>query len=226
MSERVGHAKTDGILRRTRQEPVYDRVDLGNGFFVGPESLQRGLYPHWGILWGEEEAFLLTERDFPSINGSLLGLPDRLIRERIERGYVPTVLDLGGGRDGTSARYIADKYPSTVLNVDIVAVNEQTGRYSSRQGDLRALPVNPSSIDVAYSHQVFPYFSEENRTKVLEETVRVLRPGGVAILDVDARGQTSNPWRKEVSMLTEDKPGLKVEWGRKSYGGDFVVISK
>lgn len=223
----VDRERNDGILRQTRTRFVSGRVDLGNGFSIGAESFQRGLYPHWGILRNNHgEAFLLTERDFPTINAALQSLPGRTIRERLALGGEPVILDLGGGRDGIAARYVSERYGVRAINIDVVAVNEEIGLFICRQGDLRTLPAEDNSVDVAYSHQVFPFVAEASKKKGIGEVERVLKPGGRAFLDVDNGGDNGVPWRDCLESRYSKHPDFKLEWGQKSYGGNFVVLTK
>ena len=57
-----------------------------------------------------------------------------------------------------------------------------------RKGDLRALPVDDGSFDVAISwYTSFGYFEDDDNRAVLREYARVLRPGGRLLVEVLAR---------------------------------------
>ena len=227
-----GQSDTDGVLISTRAEVVLDPVRLSEGDEILPESFQRGLYPHWGrlIRRGSSEAFLLTERPFNQIIDNFFYLlPSKLIEFYIKRSEADQVriLDAGGGRDGAAARDVARRYPNAqVINVDFVAVNESTGNFASKQGDLCNLDLPDESIDFAYSHQVLPYMNRDDNyarhTKVIEEAYRVLRPGGAAVIDF------TNEAAIPVNVLRsiDERLNAFVLPKRKSYGGGFLLIIK
>lgn len=220
----------DGVLAAARTEVILDRVALSGEDYIDPESFQRGLYPHWGILRrGNGEAFLLTERSLDAkIDDHFGHLPTRLIGFYMSSSPDQVrVLDVGGGRDGSAAKDIAVRYSSVeVMNVDLVAVNETMGNYSSRRGDVCDLDLPPESINLAYSHQVLPYMDQSDGftrpIQVIEGVYRTLRPGGVALIDY-----TNEPSSPLVDVL-RSKGSIDgiVSSGRKSYGGQFLFIAK
>lgn len=226
LSANIRDEGRDGLLRRTRQIEVVDRIPLGNGYVICPESYQRGLYPHWGILRGNNEAFLLTERSFYAVNQYFLGLPDILISEIEERKNQPVVVDLGGGRDGTSAGNIAANHPGVqVINIDIVALPEEKGNYLSQAGSVIQNPLDHESVDLAYSHQLLPFLHSSKRDQALGEVARILKPGGVAILDIEEGWHvTDNLWKNVLEKFRISYPGFTDYIGQKSYGGDFVIL--
>lgn len=235
------YADIDGSLRATRDAEILDRVvALENGFRITPESFQRGLYPHWGILRrdGARECFLLTEREFQvgtqNIDSFFHGLPSQLIEHFLDQqtGNKINILDVGGGRDGRTARGISIKYPTTqVTNVDMVAINENEGNYTAIHGDITNLNLPNASIDFAYSHQVLPYMSREaslaRHIRVIEEVKRVLRPGGVATIDFSNSAQQESFGALNLDGIltpTDQSLGYRTLPKTKSYGGVFLFI--
>ena len=112
-----------------------------------------------------------------------------------------TVLDLGSGT-GVAARAIArrPRFMGTVLGIDLsnhlvqaanrLAVDEKLdARVCFRTGDTHALQLASGSFDAAVAHTLFSHLDEP--AKVLAETRRILRPGGiVGIFDGDYASMT------------------------------------
>lgn len=230
LGEITKYTDTDGILVTTRQRDPLDPIKLSSEDTILPQSLQRGLYPHWGILRrGSGETFLLTERPFSNIDRFFWQLPSKLIEFYLSgmQGGKVTVLDAGGGRDATTAKELAFRYPGAqVTSVDMVAIDEQSGNFTSRQGDICHLELPDSSVAIAYSHQVLPYMSIENnyarQIRIIEEIIRVLIAGGVGVIDY-----TNTPSIPEdvLSSINGKLDGVVMP-KRKSYGGAFLAVVK
>lgn len=225
----------DGVLRATRQVGVRDVIVLpGSGYNIEPEDLSPRLHSHWGVLKGKGEKFLLMERRFKGMIDDILGnVPSRLIEHFLERNKNAgvDVLDVGGGRDGTTAKDIAGTSPLVrVTNLDMVAVDESVGNLTSKQGDVTDMDLPNESFDVAYSHQVVPFLSKKDNSirkiKVIDEVARVLKPGGVASIDF-----TDDPSLPDglLGEITQRVGGLVVP-KRKNYDGRlfgvFMIIAK
>lgn len=222
--QKIPIGDADGALLATRTEAVVGRIQLSGGDCIDPESFQRGLYPHWGILttrYGER--FLLTERSFQSrIDGFFNGLPSRLIRFYLSQGRFgeTAVLDVGGGRDAKAAREIACLYPGVrVTSLDIVAVNEKAGNFTSCKADICASNLPDKSFDLIYSHQVLPYLGFERRVRAIEEICRILKPGGSAVIDL-ADSLCVSGVLEAIGRGFNGQASLK----SKSYGGVFLFI--
>lgn len=224
----------DEMLRSTRQEGVREPIALPGGEdFIDPELLATKRQVNWGVLRREKagESFLLIERRFTGVIDEIFGrLPSRLIEYYLENKKVDPVriLDIGGGRDGAAAKDIAQTYLGVdVANIDIVAVNERSGNFTSKQGDVINLQLPDASIDLAYSHQVLPFMSTkdnfERPVRAIEEATRVLRPGGVALIDL-----TNGPISQDVLISLNQRIQGKILPKRKryerSYIGAFLVI--
>lgn len=229
---RIQNTKADGVLLAARREALLDRVHLSGEDYIHPESFQRSLHPHWGILRrvGSAEAFLLTERRFSqTVDTYFWLLPSKLIEFYLRRSRTDQVrvLDAGGGRDGTTARDVASRFPSVqVINIDLVAINEKDGNFISQRGDLCKLDLTDRSIDIAYSHQVLPFMSSDDNLvrplKVVREIYRVLKPGGVTLIDYSNDHSTAffDVLRGEASINS------LMLFRRKSYGGNFLLLFK
>jgi glycine/sarcosine/dimethylglycine N-methyltransferase len=99
------------------------------------------------------------------------------------------VLDLGAGYGG-SARYVAETYGCRVIALNLSEVeNERNREINARRGltdkievvdgSFESPPYEDGSIDVVWSQDAFLHSG--NRTRVLEEIARVLKPGGQLI---------------------------------------------
>ena len=106
------------------------------------------------------------------------------------------VLDLGSGY-GAPARFLASQFGCKVtgLNVSTVEIEEAERQTRSEGlessvtfdcGDFHELPYGDSSFDVVWSQDSLMYGADKRR--ILEEVVRVLKPGGLLdITDILAR---------------------------------------
>jgi SAM-dependent methyltransferase len=230
MLEKGSDIVIESTLIATRAQPVLDRLYLSGEDYIDPESFQPRLYPHWGILRsGTGDSFLLTERPFNRINGFFWNLPSKLIEFYLDqaRGEKITILDVGGGRDAKSAKGIATSYPNTeVINIDRVAINESIGNFTSKRGDICYLDLSDASIDIAYSHQVLPYFSSHDnfvrRIRAIKEVARVLKPGGIGLIDYTNASSVA----EQVLQAVDQKLGSLVLPRQKSYGGVFFLIAR
>ena len=103
------------------------------------------------------------------------------------------VLDAGSGVGGT-ARYVADRYGSPVVAVDLTDEYCQTNRWlnrlvglddriSVRQADVTELPFADGTFDVAVSQHV--QMNVADKARLYSETRRVLKEGGrLAVWDI------------------------------------------
>jgi ubiquinone/menaquinone biosynthesis C-methylase UbiE len=119
------------------------------------------------------------------------------------------VLDLAGGTESRAIGEIEKEFGDRVkaINIDI-ALNTEKGNEANRiQGDATHIPLVDSSIDIVYSRQLLPFILRFNREhslqvkKVLSEVARVLKPGGIAILDDEEElsGIKSETKRRELA---------------------------
>jgi SAM-dependent methyltransferase len=127
-----------------------------------------------------------------------------------------TVLDLGSG-GGIDCFLAADKVGPTgqVIGVDMTAgmiararKNAKAGSYPNvdfRLGEIEALPVADSTVDVIISNCVINLSPERDR--VLAEALRVLKPGGrLVISDLVCRAPIPTTLREEAEAVTSCLP--------------------
>lgn len=100
------------------------------------------------------------------------------------------ITDIGGGRKSLCAQGIAEKYGNTVevLNVDLIHVAEPRPiNLTPLRADAYHIPLQTGGIDLALSFQFFPHLENDGQytrgMEVISEIARILRPGGVALID-------------------------------------------
>lgn len=97
------------------------------------------------------------------------------------------VLDLGSGYGGP-ARFLASRFRCRVTGLNVSSVETEEAirltkkakldsRISYDLGDFHELPYPPASFDVVWSQDSLMYGADKGR--ILEETFRVLKPGGL-----------------------------------------------
>lgn len=207
-------------------------IEPPTGYVIKPESFQKGLFPHKGILVKEDgqEAFLLTDRPFRHfINRFFQHIPKDAIEFFIRQGREVVVVDLGGGADGDTGNDIAETYPQiSVVNIDLVAKPYRAGNFESVRGDICELRLPDKFADVVLSHQVLPFFFEDEglqkHRRALGEVARILKPGGIATIDdeVYSREGYGSPVLEELQRGL----GLSISIRRKSYGGNFLILGQ
>lgn len=154
-------------------------------------------------MWGEEpqpvslyanhhkESFDLRDREFGLIDRVFGYLPSQLIEYKINHAIeLPiTILDVGGGGFSVSARNIAERYGPTVrvINVDVALHSsvKDTPNFQARLEDACSLTIPDDSVDFAYTYQVIHCLSPARKHMAIREIARVLKPGGIALIDED-----------------------------------------
>lgn len=191
------------------------------------ESLARDVYSHWGVLRTEiGEAFLLTDRVFPQIDGSFCHIPSKVVDyHRTKTHKVVRVVDLGGGRFCEAARGLAERSGTMVTSVDITARTFSLKNLRSVQADVCDTTLESMSADLVYSSQVLPFFKDApdfaRRRRALEEVIRILDCGGIGVIDICnlEPGQKAIPdnlketvygltQRLDVDILLREKPTI------------------
>lgn len=131
------------------------------------------------------------------------------------------VLDIGGGYGG-SARYIASKYGAEVVSLNLSEVQNERGRELTAEwglqdkvtivdGNFENIPYAADSFDVVWSQDAILHSG--NRPRVLDEVVRVLRPGGVFVFTdpMSADGVPADvlqPVLDRIQLETMGSPGF------------------
>jgi glycine/sarcosine/dimethylglycine N-methyltransferase len=140
----------------------------------------------YAIIWGGEDIHVGTyEADTEDI-----GVASRRTVERMAAGAQITpetrVLDVGAGFGG-AARYLARAFGCRVTCLNLSEVENGRNRELNREqglddlidvvdGSFEDLPFEDNSFDLVWSQDAFLHSGD--RARVLEEVVRVLRPGG------------------------------------------------
>jgi len=175
------------------------------------------------------ERFLITNRSFAENDHRFRGLLSRLIKQKIQSSSkIVQVLDVGGGQESRSAREIADRYESEVrvANTDLLArTADRTDNFLPINASMFDLPFPDASFDLVYTRQVLTYFDKDHdldkENKALAEIVRVLRPGGAAIVD-DNYYSNNTPSQTGLGNLAEK---LEVTFSQKQ-GGLFLSLGE
>lgn len=156
---------------RTAQE-YYNSDDADNFYFTiwGGEDIHVGLYAS-----DEEPIFDASRRTVEEMASRLSGLSSE-----------SRVLDIGAGYGG-SARYLAKEYGCEVVALNLSEVENERDRQMNREQGLEHLieVVDASFEDLPYPDNAFDFVWSQDamlhsgeRAKVIDEVVRVLRPGG------------------------------------------------
>lgn len=135
----------------------------------------------------------VTNNRFVTIDDYFNNSISRAIGSLIQSQKHVKILDLAGGIHSEAVDDIALWYGDSVtaFNVDIATQPYEPLSFDNNsfavQGDVERLPVADEAIDIVYSAQLLPYYRHrkdfEGELRILKEIKRVLRPGGVAILD-------------------------------------------
>lgn len=150
----------------------YNSEDADNFYSLvwGGEDIHVGLYEH------------PREAVFDASRRTVAEMARRLPRLTAET----RVLDIGAGYGG-SARFLAHEFGCPVMALNISERENERGRRMNREqgverlvtiidGSFEALPFDDAAFDVVWSQDAILHSGD--RRRVLEETVRVLRPGG------------------------------------------------
>lgn len=150
----------------------YNSEDADNFYSLvwGGEDIHVGLYEH-----PREAVFAASRRTVAEMARCL----PRLTAET-------RVLDIGAGYGG-SARFLAHEFGCPVTALNISERENERGRRMNREqgverlvtiidGSFEALPFDDADFDVVWSQDAILHSGD--RRRVLEEVVRVLRPGG------------------------------------------------
>ncbi len=163
----------------------------------------------YSSLWGGEDIHIGL---YQSVDEPVLDASHRTV-EHMAAQIGPSlrgaeVLDIGGGYGG-SARYIAREYHAKVVSLNLSEVQNRRGRRQNMEqgladqvrivdGDFENIPYRDSSFDVVWSQDAMLHSGD--RTRVLEEVRRVLKPGGIFIF--------TDPMATDDCSLDDLKPVL------------------
>lgn len=185
----------------------YNSEDADNFYFLvwGGEDIHVGLYRD-----AEEPVYDASRRTVAEMARRLPAL-----------GPDTRVLDIGSGYGG-SARYLAHEYGCPVTALNISEKENERGRQKNREqgvdhlveiidGSFEDLPFEDAAFDVVWSQDAILHSGD--RRRVLEEAVRVLRPGGHFIFtdpmqDDDCPQSALAPILERIHLETLGSPGF------------------
>lgn len=155
---------------------------------------------------------ILRNRTFGIVDQSFRFLPTRILDAMVRHsnGEKVVVLDMGGGPASTSLRGIVKHWEQQVncINVDFVAgYGGSTPGIKLIRGDVLNLPLRDESVNFSYCINVTQNLPsamyEEGVPGIVSEMARVLKPGGVGILDDDGTLENLGP------LPLDLKPNIK-----------------
>lgn len=174
------------------------------------------------LVWGGEDIHVGLYRDAQE---PVYDASRRTVAEMAKR--LPAldadtrVLDIGSGYGG-SARYLAHQYGCPVTALNISEKENERGRQKNREqgvadrveiidGSFEDLPFEDEAFDVVWSQDAILHSGD--RRRVLEEAVRVLRPGGHFLFTdpMQADGcprQALEPILERIHLETLGSPGF------------------
>ena len=141
-------------------------------------------------IWGGEDLHLGI---YESEKDTIFEASRRTIQKMAEKssfiGKKARVIDLGGGFSG-SARYLAKNYGWEVVVLNLSDAENQRGRKMNKEqgldhlievvdGNFANIPYPDASFDIVWSQDAILH--SDNRSQVLDEAYRVLKPGGEMI---------------------------------------------
>ena len=141
---------------------------------------------------------------------------NRVMAERARVRHGSELLDLGSGY-GASARFLAKEYGCWVVGVNIsprenelaIERNRAAGlddRIDIRYGDFHELPFDTAQFDVVWTQESLLHAAD--KPQVLDECLRVVRPGGRFVLsDLLVRGSLTQEERERIYQRVRS-PGM------------------
>jgi len=141
------------------------------------ELLPRAAYEHTTQYAEDEGGHILDYREFgrPLLSAQV---KNNLLNEFLRFAKNDVVLDLGCG-NGKFACWNRDRV-ATMLAADLAPwfADRARAELPLLRADLRALPVRDATLDKVFSIDVLEHLTLDDIARVLEETRRVLKPGG------------------------------------------------
>lgn len=180
-------------------------------------------------IWGGEDLHLgIYESDKDTIFEASRRTIQRMADKSAFAGKKARVIDLGGGFSG-SARYLAKNYGWEVVVLNLSEAENQRGRKMNKEqgldhlievvdGSFNTIPYPDESFDIVWSQDAILH--SDDRSKVLDEAYRVLKPGGEMIFS-DPMQQDGcpegvlQPIYDRIHLLSLGSPGFYREYAQK-----------
>ncbi|MCH4562556.1 methyltransferase domain-containing protein [Halomonas sp. EGI 63088] len=205
LMDQVAYRTYSPAVETAREYYNSDDADNFYSLVWGGEDIHVGLYHH-----PREAVYDASRRTIAEMATRLPGL-DATTR----------VLDIGAGYGG-SARYLAHRFGCRVTALNLSERENERGRRQNREqgvdalvevidGSFEDLPFDDDAFDVVWSQDAILHSGD--RRKVLEEAVRVLRPGGHFIFtdpmqDDDCPSEALAPILARIHLETLGSPGF------------------
>jgi SAM-dependent methyltransferase len=164
---------------------------------------------NWDRLWSEQEA---SDEDLEQeLRGLRFGTQRKLVESRFGSFEGLKVIEIGAGQATNALMYALQGARATVLDRSRVALEQARRRFAERglelevvEADLFDLPGDlRDRFDVSMSFGVCEHFLEHRRQMVVAAHVDLLKPGGLAVVNVPNR--LSLPYR--IWMGTQKRRG-------------------
>ncbi len=161
---------------------MFKEYSLLPGYSFGDE----GFEPLFIYCDNTNEGFDIRNRPFKDIDHSFCGLITRYINSSPSKVHI---LDLGCGTFALSAQQIADIFQDkvTVTAVDVAMHSDlaDTENFKCKLEDACKLSIPDDSVDLIYTWQFLFRLNSDRQKEALSEIARVLKPGGMALIDED-----------------------------------------
>lgn len=166
---------------------------------------------------------LVARYDFEYIRGQiLLDLLNRRIELRDKR-----ILDTGCGCGGMSD--VFGKFGAEVTGLDILEEYIKYGDKKSEYGkfilaDCRAIPLLKETFDIIISSSMIDHLTDNERKTFIEESYRVLKPGGKLIISFNSSKCLVKKSLKIDMVLADLEFGLTHQKIRSILKGNFSIL--
>jgi ubiquinone/menaquinone biosynthesis C-methylase UbiE len=139
---------------------------------------------NWETFWKQKSDLKEVYSNSPRIRDNLVPLLDL-------RGKYILEVGAGTGRDSLhmaddGARLVLLDYSMNSLKL-IKEALPHTERVSILGGDAFSLPIEDGTFDVVFHQGLLEHFKKPEASRLLQENIRVLKPGGLLVVDVPQR---------------------------------------
>ena len=98
-----------------------------------------------------------------------------------------SVLDLACGYGRDSVYFSENAYQVCGIDISDEAINLAEKNYENIDfvaGDIFNLPYKEQSFDILFGNFILHLFSKDQRSRILDESFRVIKPGGISVFSV------------------------------------------